>query len=448
MNKRIIAAMMAATMAISLTACGGSSTTETSSDSTSEAATEAAADTSADGDLAMSVSWWGNQVRNERTQQVLDLYGEANGITFDGQFSEYNDYWTKLATASAGHTLTDVIQMDYSYLDQYASSNLLVDLTPYVEDGTLDVSNVSESVLNAGKIDGKLYAIPLGINVPALMYNKTLLDENGIEIHDNMTLDEFYEVCQEVYEKTGYKTDIFYGSGDSYLGYYLRGEGATLYGDGGLGATEEQIAGFFEIYQKGIEEGWGCEASIYAERTVATPEQMPLVYGSSPATMSWCAFVWSNQLASLQSAAGDSFEIAMTTWPSNDPATSNYLRPSQFFCVTVDSEHPAEAAAFLNYFTNDVEANEILLAERGVPVSSAVSEAIMDQLDDAGQAAAAFVTDVVTPNCTTIDPPAPEGSAEVIDQVNQLVEAVSYGETTAEEAAATLYSVGTAALAQ
>ncbi len=35
-----------------------------------------------------------------------------------------------------------------------------------------------------------------------------MLDENGIEIHDNMTLDEFYAVCREVYEKTGYKTDV------------------------------------------------------------------------------------------------------------------------------------------------------------------------------------------------------------------------------------------------
>ena len=45
---------------------------------------------------------------------------------------------------------------------------------------------------------------------------------------------------------------------------------------------------------------------------------MPLVYGSSPSTMSWCSFTWSNALSALQNAAGDNFTIEMTTWPSKD----------------------------------------------------------------------------------------------------------------------------------
>ena len=45
-------------------------------------------------------------MRNERTSKILEMYSEENpGVTFDGQFSEWNDYWNKLATASAGHTM-------------------------------------------------------------------------------------------------------------------------------------------------------------------------------------------------------------------------------------------------------------------------------------------------------------------------------------------------------
>ena len=132
-----------------------------------------------------------------------------------------------------------------------------------------------------------------------------------------MTLDEFYDVCREVYEKTGYKTDIFYGNGADYCAYVLRGEGGHLYNGSEIGATEEQIEAFFDIYETGIAEGWACDPAIYAERTIGTPEQMPLVYGSSPSTMSWCSFTWSNALSALQNAAGDNFTIEMTTWPSN-----------------------------------------------------------------------------------------------------------------------------------
>ena len=448
MNKKFIAAAMAGTMALSLAACGGSSasTGESTAASTStDTAASSAAETSA-ASGSMSVAWWGNQTRNERTQQVLDAYGEANGISFDGQFAEWSDYWNKLATASAGHTLPDVVQMDYSYLQQYVSNGLLVDLTPYVEDGTLDVSNVSETVLNSGKVDGKLYAIPLGVNVPAVMYNKDLLDENGIEIHDNMTLDEFYDVCREVYEKTGYKTDVFYGNGADYCAYVLRGEGGHLYNGSEIGATEEQIEAFFDIYETGIAEGWACDPAIYAERTIGTPEQMPLVYGSSPSTMSWCSFTWSNALSALQNADSANFTIEMTTWPSKDPKTSDYLKPSMFFCITADSTQPGEAAKLLNYWINDVDANKTLLGERGIPVSSETANGIKDLLDTSSQKAVDFVNNVVTPNSTPIDAPSPEGSAEVNQQVNQLVEKVCYGELTAKEAAAQLLSAGNAAL--
>ena len=66
--------------------------------------------------------------------------------------------------------------MDYAYLDQYAKNNLLLDLTPYVEDGTLNLDDANADVLNSGKVDGKLYAVPIGINAPALLYNKAVTD--------------------------------------------------------------------------------------------------------------------------------------------------------------------------------------------------------------------------------------------------------------------------------
>lgn len=457
--KRKLAMLMTGLLTISmLGGCGNSANTDSTADTSatdSAAANEqstgqsdTSTQTASSGSAALTIAWWGNQTRNERTQQVLNLYSNANeGITFDGQFAEWADYWTKLATASAGHTLPDIVQMDYSYLEQYVSNGLLVDLTPYIEDGTIDVSNISDNALDPGRVGDGLYAINAGVNVPTVVYNKTLLDENGITINDNMTLEEFYAVCRDVYEKTGYKTDVFYGNGADYLGYVMRGEGTHLYGeDGKLQATEDELKKFFDIYETGMAEGWMCDPSIYAERTIGTPEQMPLVYGSSPATMSWCSFTWSNSLASLRNAAPEGVELAITTWPSANPTASNYLKPSMFFCITTDSANPDESAAFINYWTNDVEANKILLGERGIPISSAVADGISELMDANQQDAADFINNVVTPNSSTIDAPMPEGAAEVTQMVNQLVEKVCYGEVTAAEAANQLYTQGSAAL--
>lgn len=456
--KKRLAMFAAGFLSVSmLVGCGNSGSASSASDSPSQApGTEAApqsnssettASSGSEG-AALTISWWGNQARNERTQQVLELYSNANeGITFDGQFTEWADYWTKLAVASAGHTLPDIIQMDYSYLEQYVSNGLLVDLTPYIEDGTIDISNVSENALNPGKVGDGIYAISAGVNVPTIVYNKTLLDENGITVKDNMNLEEFYEVCREVYEKTGYKTDVFYGNGADYLGYVMRGEGTHLYGDDGkFQASEEDLKKFFDIYETGIKEGWMCGPSIYAERTVGTPEQMPLVYGSSPETMSWCSFTWSNSLASLRNVAAEGVELAITTWPSADPKASDYLKPSMFFSVTIDSAHPKEAAEFISYWTNDVEANKILLGERGIPISTEVADGISELMDANQQDAADFINNVVTPNSSPINAPMPEGAAEVTQMVNQLVEKVCYGELNAAEAASQLYTEGSALL--
>ena len=86
------------------------------------------------------------------------------------EFTDWGGYWSKLATQAAGGMVPDVVQMDYAYITQYAGNDVLADLTPYVESGALDVSNISETILDSGKVDGKLYAIPCGSTAPVLMY--------------------------------------------------------------------------------------------------------------------------------------------------------------------------------------------------------------------------------------------------------------------------------------
>lgn len=413
-----------------LAGCGGGTG---SSGSTSE---------SSDGTVNLTFTWWGNQTRNERTQAALDLYSEQNpGVTFDPQFAEWNDYWDKLATAAAGHSLPDIVQMDYSYLEQYVSNGLLVDLTPYIEDGTINVDNVDEGILNSGKVGDGIYALCNGVNVPALLYNKTLLDEAGITIKDNMTMDEFIAVCKEVYEKTGYKTNIAYGS-DAYIDYFCRAYDEIIYESDSIGASQETLEAFYSLYEDGINEGWLLDPSVFAEVTVGSVEQDPMVYGSSPETMSWCFFAYSNQLTATKSAAPEGMEIGMTTWPSADPAKSDFLKPSQFFAITVDSENPDEAAKVLDFITNSVECNNILLGERGVPISSEVSNAISENMSEDDRNIITFINEVVTPNSSTISPPAPTAASEAYNLNRNLVEKVCYGELTAAEAAQQMYEEG------
>ena len=155
--------------------------------------------------------------------------------------------------------------------------------------------------------------------------------------------------------------------------------------------------------------------AVFAERTIGSVEQDPLIYGSSPETMSWCSFSYSNQFSAIKNAAPEGVEIGITTWPSKDPVKSDYLKPSQFFAISKDSKNPAEAAKILNFLTNSVECNNILLGERGIPLSSEVAEAISPNLDESSQEIIRFIYDVVDPSSSQVNPPLPDGSSEVND---------------------------------
>lgn len=431
MKNKLVSAIVIG-LAFSMVACGGG---KKSAQNSSEKASSSSS--------KMTFSWWGNQVRNERTNKVLEMYSKENpGVTFDGQFSEWNDYWDKLATASAGHTLPDIVQMDLQYYDQYVKNDLLLDLTPYIADGTLDLSDADESILEAAKVEGKTYAVCNGVNAPALLYNKAALDKAGIKVKDEMTIDEFVELSKEVKEKTKLRTNLGFNH-EMLPEFWEREKGQNFFEQGKLAAEKpEDLKTIFDLEEQGIKEGWHLDPSIYSEITIGSAEQDPMIYGTGEDTMSWCAFVYSNQLSAIQEAAPDDMEIGITTWPSNNLKKANYLKPSQFFSVSKDCTNPKEAVKVLNYLTNSVEANNVLLGERGVPISKKVSEAITPKLDETNQTIVSYVNDVVTPKCSTISPAPSKGASEVFDLLKNLEEQVLYGQISAKEAAEQLFEKG------
>ena len=128
--------------------------------------------------------------------------------------------------------------------------------------------------------------------------------------------------------------------------------------------------------------------------------------------------------------------------------SANYIKPGQFLSVTSNSEHPQEAAAFIDWFTNSIECNEILMAERGVPVSSAVRDALEPLLGIAQQEMFNYI-DRVGVDAQPVPPADPPGHTDIINNVwyPQVVDMVAYGQITPEEGVAILREQATAILA-
>lgn len=394
----------------------------------------------------LTFMWWGSAVRGERTQAVFDLYHSNNpGVTFESTSVEWPDYWNQLEEKSKSDSLSDIVQVDYTFLERSVSSGMLVELTPYLADGTLDLSGVDPGLISAGSVNGRIYAVCGGVNVPALMYNKTLTDELGIEIKDNMTLEEFYAVAREIYEKSGVKTDAPYGMSYNYLPYTLRAQDITkLFNSNSLNVESASVfQEYFDIFEIGRNEGWIIGNDVHADLIDNSVEQSPLVYYTAPETQSWCGFFWSNQLTAMTNAAPEGMTIGITTWPSSQPAKSDFLKPAIFFAVTTDAgENEAAAVRVVNYLLNSRPANELMLGERGVPASSVIADVISPLLDQNGQMVTAFINDVVTPNSSNISPSDPELATNVYLYADELSRRVLDGGLTAAEAAQELFDQG------
>jgi glucose/mannose transport system substrate-binding protein len=83
-------------------------------------------------------------------------------------------------------------------LSQYVASGYCEPITElYQSDGWEKA--FPKALVNLVSQDGKAYAVLTGVHHGnVLWYNKKLLDQNGIKVRDNMTFDEFFEICEKL----------------------------------------------------------------------------------------------------------------------------------------------------------------------------------------------------------------------------------------------------------
>jgi multiple sugar transport system substrate-binding protein len=130
-------------------------------------------------------------------------------------------------------------------------------------------------------------------------------------------------------------------------------------------------------------------------------------------------FLWSNQAVAAWTAAGiESRRFELRALPRIGPkaGSSNYLKPAQFFSVTRDATSPRDAAGLIGWFTNSIEANTLLAAERGVPIAGKVREALKPRMAAPQQRVFEFL-DRIQKDAAPIPPPDPVGNTDLINNV-------------------------------
>ncbi|MDQ4492033.1 extracellular solute-binding protein [Sinomonas sp. ASV486] len=390
----------------------------------------------ADGSVTLRFTWWGNDVRNKQTQQVIDAFQAAHpNIKIQAEPGVWSGYWDKLATQTAANDAPDVIQMDLAYIAEYGGRGALLDLTKQKE---LDTSSFDANTLAAGQYGGKLYGVSTGQNALAIFANVKVFQAAGVPLPNDATWtwDGYLATAKALGAgasqggATNYGAS--YGITDQNLSMWLRQRGESLYtNDGQTGFTVDGVASFMAFQKKLLDAKAAPPASVAQEDIGAAVEQT--LAATNKTGMS---FWWTNQLGALTKATGS--DIKLLRVPSQDGSSKDnglFYKPSMYWSASSRSKHPAEAATFIDYLVNSTDVAKVITTERGFSTSQKVQDAIKPLLTPTDKTALGFLT-AIKPEVGSAPAVPPVGTSKVADALGRRVTDVLFGRADAQASAA------------
>ena len=112
-----------------LAACGGSGS------SSAVSAPASVSTAPAEGDVSLSISWWGGESRHEAYNAAIDAFMQSHpSITVNPTFSAWTGWEDSMSTKFAGGVGEDVCQINWNWMYKYSSSaQTFMDLRDYAD---------------------------------------------------------------------------------------------------------------------------------------------------------------------------------------------------------------------------------------------------------------------------------------------------------------------------
>lgn len=194
--KKLATLLLAGTVLVSTTACGGGETSGKQKDT---------------GNKVLRVLNWGNTEEEKIANEAIARFNENNPDVEVKQtcvpVTSWSDFIQKWITMSTSEEAPDVINIGLEAVQMAVSNDLLMPLDEIVSEDQ-DLSKVKEEyapvLLDGFSVDDNLYGLPNGTQTMVMYYNKTMFDEAGLEYpKDGWTWDEFYEDAKKLTKSDG-----------------------------------------------------------------------------------------------------------------------------------------------------------------------------------------------------------------------------------------------------
>lgn len=198
MKKKVVSILLAATMVLSLAACG--SKEEAPAENKEESAeTEASGDEELSGSITFVA--WGSDAELKCDEEAVAKFMELHPGT-EVTFEALNeDYQTTVETRFIGGQSPDVIYGHPQTLLKWIQEGMLMPITDVYEEheDLWDEETFFTNLYQSYYYDGEYYATPVGADTSVLYYNKDMFDAAGLEYPTaETTWEEFADMCEKL----------------------------------------------------------------------------------------------------------------------------------------------------------------------------------------------------------------------------------------------------------
>lgn len=307
----------------------------------------------------ISFSWWGNDARNEYTLKAIEKFEKLHPeISVKCKYSEWSGYQTRNKINMVSNTETDVMQINYAWIQQYSpDGNGYYDLSLLSD--KLKLYNFSSDELNYGMQNGKLNAIPIALNTLTVYINKTIYDEYGVEIPQKW--EDFYKAAEAM---NGEVYPISMNAKPAYLftaAYVEQQRGKhILKDDGTLNFNAHDLQLMIEMYIDMVNNNVMPLVEYF--------EKLDLEEGKSAGTIAWL----SDATNYCGGAVENGYEIVIADYTTDDNSEIGdgwYAKPATMYAISSNTEYPEESALLLDFLLNSSEMAELQRIEKGIPLS-------------------------------------------------------------------------------
>ena len=362
--KKVLAAMLALAMSLSLVACGGGGTSSTGSASSGSASSSDAVGEK----VALNViaAQYGTQTADWWAGFVTDFETAYPDIDLTVDVVSWNDIYTVVNTRVANGQAPDILNIDV--FADYQADGLLLPAEDYVSDETY--AKFYESFLDQSVVDGTVWAIPDLASARAMYYNKDILEAAGVEVPT--TWDELKAACEAIkaYDPNIYPwgVDMTTDEGQACFAYYIWNNGGDFIdaeGNWTLNSAENvaAIEYIIDLVKSGLTNSDPATETRYDNQDMFGAGKVAMMIGP-------------NSIPTYCADGGYTVNYGVASIPTNTGVSVSQGVMDRFMCFDNDYTDAELAAVttFFDFFYEDERYSDWVIMEGFLPATSAGGE--------------------------------------------------------------------------